>query len=157
MTCAEAHEALLDADLTTLKGTGDEPLAHHIRACTSCAMRARIILQGEESLAKVLTTEGYGLDLDKILDASGLAPSGVLPPLPTRWRARALAGHGLRLLPVAAAAALAALFLVRGPSLPGPAYSPPASPPGLDVQTPEGSSVAVLETNNPNITVLWLF
>lgn len=157
MTCAEALEALLEADLTTLEGTGDEPLARHILGCPSCANRARAILQGEASLARALDAQGHKLDLDKILDAAGARTLGKIPPRPIRWRSRTLSNRGLTLLPLAAAAAVAALVLAREPSLPGPVYSPPPVVPGLEVEAPEGESVAVLETNNPEITVLWLF
>lgn len=157
MTCADAIEALLEADLTTLEGNGDEPLARHILACPSCAKRAKAILQGEASLARALEVEGPKLDPERILDAAEARTQGRLRPLPTRWRSRALSRQGLALLPLAAAAAVATLLLARGPSLPGPTYSPPSVAPGLEVEAPQGGSVVVLETTNPEITVLWLF
>jgi len=157
MTCADALEALLEADLTTLEGTGGEPLARHILGCPSCAKRARAILQGEASLARALDAHGHTLDFDQILDAADARTRGTILPLPIRWRSWALSSRGLTLLPLAAAAAVAALVLAREPSLPGPVYSPPSVVPGLEVEAPEGASVAVLETNNPEITVLWLF
>ena len=157
MKCADALEALLEADLRTLEGTGDEALASHIRVCPACAKLANAILRGEASLEMALDAEVHELDLDRILDAAGVEAPRTVPHLPARWRPRSLSRQGLTLLPLAVAAGMAALFLGREPSLPGPAYSPPPAVPGLDVQTPEGRSVAVLETNNPEITVLWLF
>lgn len=157
MTCAEAIEALLEAETKTLEGRGDEPLARHMRECPSCAERARTILQGEAALVQALDARLRELDLEQILDRAGTAGTGqhtLLPPHRLHW---SLSRQGRTLLPLAAAAAMAALFLTREPSLPGPVYSPPPATTGLDVQVPEGRSVAVLETNNPEVTVLWLF
>jgi hypothetical protein len=58
---------------------------------------------------------------------------------------------------MAAAAALAALFLGTEPQLPGEPYRPPPETPGLGLEVPEGQNVAVLATNDPDITVLWFF
>lgn len=157
MTCAEAIEALLEADPRTLEGHGDEPLARHLRECLSCAERARAILQGEAALVQALGAQLRALDLERILEQAEATGPRNHTPLPTRWRSWSVSRHGRTLLPLAAAAGMAALFLTREPSLPGPVYSPPLATPGLDVEVPEGRSVAVLETNNPEITVLWLF
>jgi hypothetical protein len=157
MTCAEAIEALLEAEPTALEGIGGEPLARHIRECPSCAERARTILQGEAALVQALGTQVRALDLDQILERAGAAGPGQPTRLPAPWRSWSISRHRRTLLPLAAAAGMTALFLTREPSLPGPVYSPPPASQGLDVQVPEGRSVAVLETNNPEITVLWLF
>jgi hypothetical protein len=63
----------------------------------------------------------------------------------------------MALIPLAAAASLAILLTGREPPLPGHPYTPQPTAPGLDVQAPNGADVAVLETNDPEITVLWLF
>jgi hypothetical protein len=156
MKCVDARRALLEAELNTLEGVGDEPLARHVRECPGCSSVARTILEGEAALCDALKRAAPRLDPQRLLAVAGeeeaaVARRGVQPLRSWKRPARALA-----LLPLAAAAAATGLFLGRPPSLPGPPYAPPASVGGLDVQAPGGSGVAVLQTNNPEITVLWL-
>jgi hypothetical protein len=157
MKCADARRALLEAELDALEGVGDGPLARHVRECPGCSSVARAILEGEAALSEALRSAAPRVDPQKVLDLAGEAERAVprrgVQELRT-WRrpARALA-----FLPLAAAAAATAFFLGRPPSLPGPPYAPPAAAGGgLDVQAPGGNAVAVLQTNNPEITVLWL-
>ena len=157
MKCSEAHAAMLEAELPSLEGAGDDPLALHVSECPACAGKARAIIQAETSLASALEGAVPSPSLEGILQTAGIRNTpGALPSGPARrfpWGIRAR----FTLLPLAAAAALAALFLGRPPALPGPPYSPPQLSGGLDVQVPEGTDVAVLKTNNPAITVLWLY
>ena len=95
-------------------------------------------------------------DLDRIIHEAMDGEERVIP-LTGRLRPWVFRGPGLALLPLAAAAAMATLFLGRAPSLPGPEFIPPPPQAGLEVEAPEGRSVAVLETSNPDIKVLWLF
>ena len=157
MNCGDARRALLEAELSTLQGVGDEPLARHVRECPGCSSVARAIVEGEAALGDFLEGAAPRLDPDSVLDAAGRGEAVEVRPGHPRWRSRIGPGRGLVLLPLAAAAAATALFLGRPPSLPGPPYAPPAPSAGLDVQVPGVSGVAVLETNNPDITVLWLF
>jgi hypothetical protein len=157
MKCSEAHAEMLEAELPSLEGAGDDPLGLHIRECPACAGKARAIIEAETSLAMALEEAVPPPNLEWILRTSRVGgPPGALPPGPARRFPRGVRAR-FTLLPLAAAAALAALFLGRPPALPGPPYSPPRSSAGLDVQVPEGSNVAVLMTNNPEITVLWLY
>jgi hypothetical protein len=63
--------------------------------------------------------------------------------------------------PLALAAGLAILLVARPwqPRLPrGGTGSPPApAAPGLDVQGPPGRTVAIFQTDNPDIVVIWSF
>jgi hypothetical protein len=153
MTCAEAFDEILEADVEVLRGMGEMPLALHLRECPRCAARARAVLAGAGALGQEMAERVPGPDLDALLDQA-------LDPGRNRTRAlpiprRAL---GLTLIPLAAAAALVSLFLRTEPSLPGDSQPPsPAVSTGLDVGVPEGRNVAVLATNDPDITVLWLF
>jgi hypothetical protein len=52
---------------------------------------------------------------------------------------------------------MAGLFLAGRPQISGPIYTPPPSLGGLNAEAPEGQNLVVLQTNNPDITVLWLF
>jgi hypothetical protein len=148
---------MLEADLPSLEGATDDPLARHIRECAECGVKARAIIEAEASLARALERAVPQPNVEGILRISGRGrtpsalTSGLLRRFPRGPRSR------YSVLPLAAAAVLAAVFLGRPPALPGPPYSPPRSPAGLDVQVPEGTNVAVLETNNPAITVLWLY
>lgn len=156
MNCTEARLVLLEADRTTLEGEGEGPLAHHLAGCADCRARAEAILQGETLLAAGLREALPMPDLDRIIDLAREETPEVIP-LAARFRRWATKGPGAALIPMAAAAALAALFLGRPPSLPGPEFIPEPEQAGLAVEAPEGQSVAVLETSNPDIKVVWLF
>jgi hypothetical protein len=157
MKCSEAHSAMLEAELPSLEGAGDDPLALHISGCLACAEKARAIIQAETSLANALEEAVPSPNLERVLQTAGVGGTpGAFPSSPARRFPRGLRAR-FTLLPLAAAAVLAALFLGRPPALPGPPYSPPRLSAGLDVQVPEGTDVAVLKTNNPAITVLWLY
>jgi hypothetical protein len=155
MNCSEARSGLLEADLATLEGRDGSPLGTHIAECSGCRARAQAILEGESLLASKLGQEIELPDLDGIISAAEAEES--VESLPSRWRGWASRKRVAALLPMAAAAAMVALFLGRAPTLPGPEYilDPPGD--GMAVEVPLGQSVAVMETNNPEITVLWLF
>jgi hypothetical protein len=143
MTCAEAREAILEADVSELEGDVATPLAWHLGACSRCREVAAAVLAGERGLALELIRAVPELDLDDILAAVTSTSRSASP-----WR----------FAPLALAAGLAALFLAREPtSLPGPAFEPAQAAPGLDLEVPPGWTAAVLATDDPNITVLWLF
>ena len=151
MTCAEAHQTILEADPSVLEGQGDSSLAVHIQECSRCREMARAVLEGESFLAKELVAAVPPPELDPILDEV-LGPGSTLKTL--RFRHRRL---GLTLLPLAAAAAMVALFLGSEPRLPGDPYLPLQRAPGLGLEVPEGHNVAVMATSDPDITVLWFF
>jgi len=153
MTCAEAFDEILEADLEVLQGLGKGPLVRHLRECPGCAARARAVLAGAGALGLELSGRVPALDLDGLLDQA-LDPG--------RGRARIVSiprrALGFGLIPLAAAAALVSLFLRTEPNLPGDPLPPsPSVSASLDVGVPEGRNVAVLATNDPDITVLWLF
>ena len=157
MICSEAQAALLEADLPVMRGEGDAPLAVHIRSCSRCRMMASVILDGEAGLARSLASALPPLDLDEILERAKDTKDTEVLSIPPSRPLRARWGIAKTLVPLAAAAALTALFLGRPPSLPGPVYTPATAGVGLEVEVPQGRSIAVLETNNPEITVLWVF
>jgi hypothetical protein len=151
MICAEALQAILEADPSILEGKGDNSLALHIQVCPHCREMARAVLEGESLLAEELVAALPPPDLEALLDEV-LGPDSIPPKL--RFRHRRL---GLTLLPLAAAAAMVALFLGGEPRLPGDPYLPPERAPGLGLEVPAGRNVAVMATSDPDITVLWLF
>ena len=151
MTCTEALQAILEADLTDLEGQGESSLARHVRECPRCQEGAQAVLKEESALAQGLAEAVASPELDVLLDQA-LGPA--TQPKTLRFRPRRF---GLTLLPVAAAAAMVVLFLGSEPQLPGDPYLPPEPVPGLGLEAPEGRNVAVLATNNPEITVLWFY
>ncbi len=157
MKCNEAMEGILKADLRELEGEGSTPLALHIRGCPSCRARAVAILRAEQALAQGLVKGLPEPDYDQILRRAGESTPQEDKILRIHRPPWFRPGPWKTLVPMAAAAALVFLFLGREPTLPGPVYQPPPETPGLEVDVPEGQSVAVLQTNNPDISVVWLF
>jgi len=71
------------------------------------------------------------------------------------WRRR----WAWRVAPLAAAAVLAVALIARREQVqqtPPPASAPPIRS-GLAVEGPPGRSVAVFQTDNPDIVVIWFF
>jgi hypothetical protein len=152
MTCAEAHEAILEADPGELSGNGEGALAIHLSGCSKCRQLARLVLDGEADLGRTLVEAVPSPNLDEILERG--ARRGAQRGTRRSPRRRFV---WATVVPLASAATLVGIFFTREPQLPGPPYTPPPASVGLDVQAPEGQNVAVLKTNNPDITVLWLF
>lgn len=143
--CTEARELLLDADLETLNGAGQSDLARHLSRCVGCRALAERVVRAEATVADALA----GINPTKSTDAlvAGARRAG-----PTyRWKPLRVA------LPLTAAAALATVLLwPRHAAWPG-APRPTPEPPRLAVEAPPGVNVAVFQTNNPKITVIWLY
>jgi hypothetical protein len=149
MRCSEAVELLLEADVAELDGTGDSALAAHVRRCDPCRARA----------AQILSVTG---DLSDALDdlATRIAPT--LDPADVRVRPRV---HWRVLVPLAAAGIGALMLLPKGPDsfAPVPFAEPPAWASGeagrvargVMVQSDLHEKIAVLPTQNPDITVVW--
>ena len=156
MNCQEAMEAILEADPEVLEGPGSTALGLHLQECPRCRAKARAILQGEAHLAMGLARDLRTPDLDEILrQAAERGPAGVGSGRKAAWSVST--GRVIRtLIPLAAAATLV-LLLGRSPSLPGSPYVPSPPPSGLNVEVPQGQSVAVMETTNPKIAVVWIF
>jgi hypothetical protein len=156
MNCQEALEAILEADPGVLEAPGATPLGLHLQECPRCRAKARAILQGEAHLAMGLARNLRAPDLDEILQqAAERGPAGVGSGRKALWSVST--GRVIRtLIPLAAAATLV-LLLGRSPSLPGPTYLPRQGHPGLNVEVPQDQRVAVMETGNPDIAVVWIF
>ena len=146
MNCETAHERLLEADLSELRGQGE--LALHLQSCERCRGQAQVILDQYAALRSALERQAPRLD------PAGVRRRGPLirRPLRPRWAV---------LVPLALAAGLAILVATRrhqSGSEPQTAVPPLASAAeGLDVQGPPGQTVAVFQTDNPNIVVIWSF
>ena len=151
MLCRDALRALLEAEPLELKGEGESAVAAHVRECSECRAAAEVLLTGEESLAETLRGQAPPLDVKSVLERAHSAPG----PGRRAWRSAAWKS----VVPLAAAAATAFLLLTRNGGMPPVA---PVSEPSLIttaqvLEAPEGMNVAVLETQNPAIAVVWFF
>lgn len=144
MNCTEARAALLEADLAELRGTGDTALALHLRGCAACRTAADRVARVEDAMAQRL---------------AALAPRRevVRAPAPLHRRRRPWRWA----VPLAAAATILALIVTRpGQSPPrgdAPVVSKPPGPSRVAVRAPAGRNVAVFETKDRDIVVIWFF
>ncbi|MDP2956787.1 MAG: hypothetical protein Q8N53_10220 [Longimicrobiales bacterium] len=161
--CTPFRDLLLEAEAAELRGEGGSPLAHHVRACRSCARAAALILE-ETSRLDLLLSEAPPLDVDALLARAGVVSGGAAAPVGTHRPAPGAPPRrrlSRRLwVPTAAAAALAALLLWQADEMQTPPASVTAavahgSPPL--VEPAPGQDVAVMQTADPDITVVWLF
>lgn len=173
-TCATFRDRMLEADPPELRGEGDSPLARHLRVCASCARAAEVLLE-ETARLDTFLGDGPEVDLAALLararreEAGGIAqvtgaqrslaaPPGVTTP--GRRRAQRILSRRLW-IPLAAAAAVTAVLLLR--PAPTPTPTPPTSvaatiQPALPVVEPAaGQDAAIIQTDDPEITVIWLF
>jgi anti-sigma factor RsiW len=156
-TCERYREALLEAEPDDLRGLGQTEVARHIRACPACARGGEIILETTASLNVFLDREVPVSELDAVLRRataqSGTAPQRASHPGPVApWR------PNRRWIALAAAASIAALLLLPGRPAPLPPLATVATTTVLPtVESAPGQTVAVFETENPDITVLWFF
>jgi anti-sigma factor RsiW len=157
-TCDRYREALLEAEPDDLRGLGPTEVARHIRACPACARAGEIILETTASLNVFLDVGGEmaAPDLDAVLRRAAASvrttPPNDRPESMVPWRVNR------RWVGLAAAAAITALLLLPGqpPPLP-PVATVAAAAPLPTVESAPGQTVAVFETQNPDITVLWFF
>jgi len=145
ISCDVARDLLLEAEPAELRGEGDGPLAAHLRGCPACRQHAACIL----SETRVLQDTVDGLCPPRHAVERG--PGGEVRP--RRWHI---------FVPLALAAGVGALLLARRSEMwhstvPAPVPPATATTPALDVQVPAGQSVAVFQTANPNIVVIWSY
>src|SRR2546427_7474831 len=136
---------MLEADRTDLNGATESELSLHLRTCGRCRRTAHRILEAERELwgALAAATPRRGAD-----EAVGLVRRRARR---RRWMWRAA--------PLAAAAVLAVALIARREQV--QQWLPPTSArpirSGLAVEGPPGRSVAVFQTDNPDIVVIWFF
>jgi len=158
MRCEIARDRILEADPAELSNEVTGDLAEHIETCSACQALAERVLESERTLAGAITAMEPGLDVDAAL---ARVPSG------RGWGWGAVQGWrraGLA-LPLAAAA-VAALVMLKPSGNPGQAVAfDPSSPvvaralgwdrPSPVVRTTSHATVAILPTENPDITIIW--
>jgi anti-sigma factor RsiW len=149
--CRVALERLLDAEPAELEGRGDSELAAHVRGCTRCGALAARLTRGQAELARALDALGPRLDVE-----AALAAVRVRPLRASAWRRTVAWGT-----PLAAAAVLASVILVRGwnrgPSLPNEML--PRSVAAIEplVEAPAAGNVLVFETKDQSAKVIWFY
>ena len=160
MLCRDALRELLEAEPQELKGEGGSAVAAHVRECPHCRGTADALMAGEESLAETLRGQAPPLDVRSVLERARSADeeSVALPFSGTgrrRWRTAAWKS----VVPLAAAAAMTFLLLTRDGGTPPvtPVSEPAVITTAQVLEAPEGRNVAVLETQNPAIAVVWFF
>jgi hypothetical protein len=147
--CKTAFGLLLEAEPAELAGQGDSELANHVRECTRCGAVAARLLAGQGELAGALDGLSPRADVEEALSI-------------TRARRRRIGWrrHGWRVAaPLAAAAALTALFLVRPPDgrMPGEVVLLPAPRIEPAVEAPLAQNVMVFETQDRSAKVIWFY
>jgi len=146
MNCAAAHELMLTAEAMELEGRTDSDLARHVRMCTRCGAAAGRLLEAQRDLGRALDTVRPRLAPSEAVRIAGRV---------ARRRRRLW-----RTVPLAAAAVLLGVLVARRPGVtprPAPAPGPARPPHGVSVTAPPGRSVVVLQTDNPNVVVIWFF
>ena len=155
--CVEMHERLLEADPAELLGDGGSTVARHIAGCAACAAAARRILRSQQELADALSQlSARAAPVARVVSV-GPGASAESAVRPARGARRSL----LRVMPPLAAAAVLVLFLLQprvADELPRLEPVPEPTAYALDmpvVNATAGSDVAVMQTSNPKITVVW--
>lgn len=178
--CEEARDLLLEADVEALLGEGPSELAAHVRECEACAELGQRILDAQTALSGALAEMA---DAVAVAADPRRARTGAVAPPAGRGVAEEAGDVGPRVvgfpsgaeavrkrlrvwrvaLPLAAAAVVG-LALLHLPGSTGTGV--PFVPPELAQRGSEGSgdmvaaaspetTVAVLPTGNPDITVVW--
>ena len=156
MHCEIARDRILEADPAELSYEVAGDLTKHLESCGACQALAERVLESESALAGAIAAMEPGLDVDVAL---ARVPSGRGWGSVRGWRRAGLA------LPLAAAA-VAALVMLQPQGNPGQTVAfDPSSPvvaralgwdrPASVVRSTSHVSVAILPTENPDITIVW--
>jgi predicted anti-sigma-YlaC factor YlaD len=145
MTCGEARDALLAADLTELDGSRESPLAAHLAHCPACRAAAERVL---------MVT--HGLQAERAVGPRWSAGAAAARARAEARRLRRARRARWAFVPVLAAAGLAIILLARGGGVPSQpvSYGPAPAPPLVESAA---ANVAVFTTDNPTIVVVWQF
>lgn len=149
MDCTTAHELMLEADPQDLRDGSDSELGRHLATCADCRATARRIDAAETALRRAVSGQRPRRDIARVI-ATARAEGAHRTALRRRWQ---------RWMPLAAAAGLVALVWIgRRESVRVTAALPePSGTAAVTVEAPAGRNVAVLETPNPDIVVIWFF
>ena len=149
MNCTTARVLVLTAELSQLEGRNDSDLSRHLTECERCRTIAGVLLAAQRELHVELHSA-------PTTDANRAARHAVFTAHRRRARVRVVRWGA----PIAVAAGLATLLLTqRGP---GSIAEPPRLPAQtmqrrVTVTPPPGRSVAVMQTADANVVILWFF
>jgi anti-sigma factor RsiW len=149
MNCATAREQLLTAELTPIRSGTASELSRHLDECDRCRSIAAVLLTAQQELH-------LAIEAPHDADATEAARNAVITAARRRTRRRFMR----RAVPLAIAASLATLLLNRRAPSPHTEIPRPragAAPGQVRVTAPLGRSVAVIETDNPNVVIIWFF
>lgn len=151
--CPDRREALLTADPAQLRTEGEGPLAEHLRECRGCREDAARIVAANAALEAWLSPPTDVPDVEEVLRrAAGSAPRRAASAgTPSVRRALGWSGG------MVAAAAAVLLWSGRGGESPVDPLAPVQVEAPPLIQETSARAVAVLPTDNPDITVLWFF
>jgi hypothetical protein len=150
MDCTAVRDAILEAEPAELRRLTDSDVSVHLRQCSTCRALAMQISKAEDELRGHFS---QAPQLESV--AAALEAASVRAGIIRRRRRR-----GWAAVPALAAAGVAVALLVRtGGAPPANVRSPipPSATAAPLVETTAGPHVAVLETDNPNIVVVWTF
>jgi anti-sigma factor RsiW len=147
--CKTALERLLEADPAELSGHGDSELVVHLRECERCTAVAARLLDGQEELAGALSELGPRTRVEEALSGSRARRRRVARRR-NAWRVAA---------PLAAAAAVTAVFLVGSPNGRMPGEIVPGPAPRIEpvVEMAVAQNVMVFETEDQSARVIWFY
>ena len=152
--CTRSLDYLLEADLDELGGQSATDVGRHIRDCGRCRAMAQRVLDSTARLDAALATVPDGFDVDSVLvrakSPESRSQAATISPIRPRWQ---------RIASVALAASIVGLLVLgdRDEPLPGTAFAPRLTAQLPIVDPSSVQNVAVIETENPDITVLWFF
>jgi hypothetical protein len=147
--CKAALKRLLEADPAELSGASDSELAAHLRECERCSAVAGRLLAGQQELAAQLGELGPCTDVEEALSRARARRRRVARRR-NAWRVAA---------PLAAAAAVAAVFLLSSPDGQMPGEVVPLPAPRIEpvVHVAAAQNVMVFETQDKSAKVIWFY
>jgi anti-sigma factor RsiW len=148
--CERARAWMLEAEPAELRGEGSSSLSHHLAGCEGCRRRADAILAGLAELDGALAALARPAEPAKVIPLRRRPAIGWRT---VRWAA-----------PLTLAAGAAAVLLGRpaAPAVERPGVTAERIARVLFAPAPvaraaDGRSVAVLKTNDPGVTVVWVY
>ena len=153
-SCTRSLDYLLEAELDELDGSADTEVGRHVGDCERCRVVAQKVLDRTARLDSALATVPHRFDVDALLRRARSAEPGpraaTISPLRRRWQ---------RFATVALAASIVGLLILgdQDAPLPDSTLAPSVAARLPIVEAPATQNVAVISTDNPDITVLWFF
>jgi hypothetical protein len=159
MTCAETLDVLLEAEPETLAGAGDPVVAEHLQSCLRCQDIAAQLLAAHEHDRDLFLSAAPRLPSDAIA-RNVMAAAHVATP--ARHRRSHVRTIGFGLVPIAAAAMVVLAIHPRRDARRealqasiDAAFAESVAVTGVKV--PPGRNAVVFKTQDPNISVIWIY